>query len=283
MFHGLTIRQKKTSVPAIRQWSLIVVHWRCPLSISVLTTTFYKSTEETRFHLASQLIGNAVAAGYDVLVVDGSPNPAIREAFTRIGARVYAQTARGMGPSRRELFQQAADLRGYSRAEVFVWTEPEKTDLIRLIPQLVERLTHKDADIIIPERTEASWQSYPAFQVVSEQKANAAYIQATGKRYDPMFGPVAYRGDVARYFVGCNPNAQFGAADGYIQHYAPLSAMAEGCKVERLEVDFYYPSVQRAEEESSLRDEMLVKREAQLSQLALGYGLAAKALGLPRV
>lgn len=252
------------------------------MSISVLTTTFYKSTEETRFHLASQLIGNAVAAGYNVLVVDGSPNPAIREAFTRIGAQVFAQTARGMGPSRRELFQKAADLRGCTRAEVFVWTEPEKTDLIRLIPVLVEPIIHADADIVIPERTDASWRSYPAFQVASEQKANAAYLAATGKRFDPMFGPVAYRGNVARFFLGCDPAAQFGAADGYIQHYAPLSAMAEGCMVGGVPMNFYYPSVQRAEEESSLRDEMLVKRATQLGQLADGYHLAAKVLGLPR-
>ncbi len=142
-----------------------------------------------------------------------------------------------------------------------------------------ERNCTSKRNVGIPSRTKRSWESYPGFQVASEQEANAVYAEATGKQFDPMFGPVAFHNNVAHYFDGCNPE-QFGAADGYIQHYAPLEAMAKGCVVTSVPVDFFYPSVQKAEEESGFREEMLEKRKSQLEQLSAGYRLAAKALRL---
>lgn len=246
------------------------------MNITVLTTTFYKSSRETRFHLACQLIGNAVGVGYNVLVVDGSPDPAIGQALAKIGASVQAQTVPGMGNGRRQLFCLATGQRGF-----FLWVEPEKVDLIRSIPKIVVPLEHGEADIVIPSRTQRSWASYPEFQVASEQKANNAYSKVVGKPFDPMFGPVAFGSNVAEYFATCNPALQFGATDGYIQHFAPLVAMKEGRKIISVPVDFYYLPAQRVEEETGLRDEMQKKREWQLDQLADGYRLAAKSLGLP--
>ncbi len=251
------------------------------MNINVLTTTFYKSRSETRFHLACQLIGNTVGAGYDVLVVDGSPDPAVGQALKKIGANVHPQKTQSMGGSRRELFRLAVNANNGWQPGIFVWTEPEKVDIVRSIPKITAPLECSEADIVIPSRTQGSWESYPGFQVVSEQKANATYLEVTGKSFDPMFGPVAFSSKVAECFALCNPTEQFGATDGYIQHFAPLTAMKEGYKVISVPVDFYYPLVQRVEEESGFREEMLKKREAQLSQLATGYRLAAKSLGLP--
>ena len=246
------------------------------MKVSILTTTFYRSVEETRFHLACQLVGNAVAVGYGVIVVDGSPDQSIRKAFKRISADVHQQKKQGMGPSRRELFGFASD----SDAEIFVWTE-EKSDLIRLIPQIIAPIKSGEAKIVIPSRTERSWQSYPSFQITSEQEANVVYAEVTGKHFDPMFGPVAFHSSVVNYFANCNPAEQFGATDGYIQHFAPLQAMVEGREIASVPVEFFYPSAQKAEEESNLREDMLVKRKGQLDQLVNGYRLAAKALCLP--
>jgi len=246
------------------------------LNVTVLTTTFYKSLNETRFHLACQMIGNAVGTGCDVLVVDGSPDPAIGQALAKIGATVHGQTAKGMGGSRRELFKI-----GSERGGLFLWLEPEKVGVIHLVPKIVEPLECGQADIVIPFRTQKSWESYPSFQVESEQKANAVYLEVIGKALDPMFGPVAFNSKVAEYFALCNPAEQFEATDGYVQHFAPLTAMKQGHTVASVPVDFYYPLMQRIEEESGLKEEMVKKRQWQLDQLVDGYRLAAKVLGLP--
>ena len=222
-----------------------------------------------------------MGAGYHVLVVDGSPDPAIGQAFTKIGANVHTQTAQVMGGSRRKLFRLAIEVNGSGQAGIFLWIEPEKVDLIRSIPKIVSLLERGGADIVIPSRTQESWESYPRFQVTSEQKANTVYLEVIGKPFDPMFGPVAFDRRVAEYFALCNPAKQFGAVDGYIQHFAPLTAMKEGCKVVSVPVDFYYPLAQRIEEETGFREEMKKKRELQLDQLTTGYRLAAKSLGLP--
>ena len=248
--------------------------------IAVVTTTFYNDLAETRFHLACQLVGDAVGTGYDVIVVDGSPNTAIGEALKRIGASVYKQIARGMGPSRRELFMKAEE--DDCLPEYFVWTEPEKPDVIRSIPKLVAPLALGEAEIVILERTEASWSSYPNYQVESERQANAVYAEVTGRNFDPMSGPMAWTRKVNRYFSECNPKERFGAADTYIQHIAPLLAMADGCRVASVPVDFYYPRAQFKEELTTLSDAMVAKRTRQLAECTEAYRLAADALRLKR-
>lgn len=250
------------------------------MHINILTTTFYLE-KGLRFHLACQLIGDAVATGYHVLILDGSPDHTVREAFRKIGADVWHQVSQGMGNSRRELFNIASEINVPEQQMIFVWTEPEKVDLIRSIPQLVAPIECGKADIVIPSRTEKSWASYPEFQVQSEKKANAVYLELIGKEFDPMFGPVAFASNAATYFANCNPAEQFEATDTYIQHFAPLTAMSKGHVVTSVAVDFFYPLAQRMEEESELHGAMLEKRQWQLNQLTTGYQLAARKLSFP--
>ncbi|MBI2097303.1 MAG: hypothetical protein HYT40_04150 [Candidatus Sungbacteria bacterium] len=251
--------------------------------IGVLTTTFYKSMEELRFHLACQLVGNAIAVGHGVMVVDGSPDAAIGRSFLWLGAAVLPQTASGLGRSRRELFRHALD-QGSHRGllpQIFLWTE-EKVDLVRWIPRIAAPIERGEADIVIPARTDQSWASYPAFQIESEKAANAVYAEVTGNAFDAMFGPVAYSRRMGSYFAECNPKERYGAADNYIQHVAPLEAMADGARVVSVPVDFFYPSAQKAEEEAALSEAMREKRRRQFEDCTQTYRLVAAALGLPK-
>lgn len=245
----------------------------------VLTATMYQTPEEIRFHLACQFIGNAVAAGYKVMVVDNSPNPTIGESFEKIGARVFPQpsTTPGMGEQRRLLFHLAGTS---STTPFFLWSEPEKPDLIRSIPEIIAPLRDDKADIVIPGRTEESLQTYPEFQIESERRMNAIYAEATGKPFDPAFGPVALHGKVLHYFAKCNPTKRYGILDGYIQHVAPLEAMADGHRVASVAVDCFYPIQQRKEEEGKLSLDMRRKRQYQFEVLTGAYRVVANALGL---
>lgn len=180
-----------------------------------------------------------------------------------------------MGPARRELFGLAGD---YS-ADIFFWTE-EKPDIVRLIPQIVAPLEQGEADIVIPSRTEESWNSYPDFQIESEKAANAVYAEVVGRPFDPMLGPVAFTRAMLHYFAECNPAVRFGAPDTYTHHIAPLVAMAEGARVVSVFVDFHYPSVQKAEELATFNDVIREKRKWQSDGCSASYRSAAKALKL---
>lgn len=252
--------------------------------IAVLTTTSYRSKAETRFHLAAQMMGNAIAVGHSVIVVDGSPDPTVAESFRRIGAVVFPQTAQGMGPSRRELFALAANPRTYGSSAALpaylIWIEPEKADLVRWIPNILDLVRRDEADIVIPARTRESYMSCPTFQAQSEQAVNAVYAEVTGKPFDVMFGPVAFRQDMLPFFTNCNPKERYNAHDTYIQHVAPMEAMAAGCRVVSIPVDFFYPLAQETEEESSLSTAMRAKRKRQLEECTNAFRVVAEALKL---
>ena len=256
-----------------------------PGTVTILTATLYKSVEELRFYLACQMIGNAVALGYNVSVVDNSPDPLVRESFSRISAEARQQLSRsGMGPQRRELFR--AIPRRFTETKFFLWTEPEKPDLIRSIPQIIAPLESGEADIVIPCRSEESLKTYPEFQVVSERKMNRIYREITGlPDADPTIGPVAFGRRVLYYFVECSPQEQYGegAHDGYIQLYAPLKAMARGHRIATVEIDCFYPAAQKKEEDGKLATAMLEKRKMQADTITSTWRRMAEVLGLPQL
>lgn len=247
--------------------------------VTLLTTTFYTDTRDIRFHLACQMIGNAVGVGHRVVIVDGSQDPAISQAFVKIGASVCKQVSYGMGGSRRELFMWGNDF----NSDFFVWLEPEKVDLIRWVPSIVVPLEKRVADIVVPERTEISWNSYPVPQAESEKMANEVFREATENSFDMMFGPVAFSRGTMSIFMECNPKDQFGVPDGYIQQTAVMVAVAKGFKTLSVPIDFFYPSVQRHEEETMLREVMVTKRKSQFENLTHSFRVVSEALKLKGV
>jgi hypothetical protein len=236
--------------------------------------------DEVRFHLAAQMVGNAVAMGYPVLVVDGSPiHDEVKRRLEMVGALVQLQEESGMGPSRRQVFTWA---RNVSRTDVFLWTEPEKTDLIRSIPTFVSPIVERDAELTIMQRTPASFASYPAHQVETEQRANRFFHGVTGLDFDLMSGPIGFHRDLLPSFAECNPAIRYGQGirDTYIQQAAVLEAIVAGNRVKAVPLDFFYPAVQRHEEEGVLLDVMIAKRDAQFSELTHSFRVIATELGL---
>lgn len=253
--------------------------------VAILTTTRYRLTGELRFDLACRMVGSAVGNGHEVLIVDDSHDLRVREGFTRLGAQLYPAGRVGMAPGRRQLFtltqQSFVEAPRAAKPDFFLWTEPEKDDLIRLIPQIVAPLRAEEADIVVVGRTEASWRTCPVLQSESERRANAIYREATGLDLDVFRGPVAFNRRSLPFFAACDP-MKYGATTGYIQHIAPLEAHANGLTVAGVNVDFFYPLAQRAEEEGPLLEAMKEKWRQQFEECTDAYRKAAKALGLPK-
>ncbi|MEK7554900.1 MAG: hypothetical protein AAB518_02880 [Patescibacteria group bacterium] len=247
-------------------------------NIAVLTTTLYRSVNDLRFDLACRMIGSAVGNGYNALILDESPDSTVPQRFLKIGAAVKLGAGRGMPAGRRELFSWAED----TNNDFFLWNEPEKDDLNRFIPEIIAPIVSGVADIVIVGRTEVSWRSCPVLQATSERRANEIYAEVTGlKGFDPMRGPVAFNRMALPYFAKCDPT-KYGSNTGYIQHVAPLEAYIDGLKLAHVEVDFFYPLAQRAEEEGPLFETMKVKWPRQFEECTDVYRRVAKALGLPK-
>lgn len=249
--------------------------------VIVVTTTFYKSTDELRFRLACDMVGAAVADGHKVVIVDGSPIPQVAETLRGLGAQVFPQLHKGMGPGRREAFFHSYEIAIQDKIEVILWTEPEKVDLVRWIGKITQPINNRHAPIVIPKRSEKAWETWPAFQRQSEQRANRVYKESFNfdEDLDPMFGPVAFHISRAVDFMMCHMgNAGDEIPDTYIQHYAPLIAHHTGSHIASVEIDMVYPPEQRAEEEGSANEAMLAKRKIQLETLTTAYRAIAKSL-----
>lgn len=153
------------------------------MKVALVTTTFYKNPDDVRFQLALKTCAAAVTAGYPLHIVDGSPDPQIRNMFEESGAVVAQQKTAGMGASRRQCLNMGLA----TEADVIVWLEPEKAPFVPLIPPCAEMIL-RGYNIVIPGRK--SLESYPRYQELSELRAMRNIGIMTGRPdIDWMFGP----------------------------------------------------------------------------------------------
>ncbi|PIQ91719.1 MAG: hypothetical protein COV70_02305 [Parcubacteria group bacterium CG11_big_fil_rev_8_21_14_0_20_39_22] len=243
-------------------------------SIIIVTTTLYKSIKETRFKIACRTIQNAVKAGYPIVIVDGSPDEEIQTKFKDLGAIVFPELHRGMGPSRRQAFFHAWEIACKKDIGAILWIEAEKDDIIRSVPKIIEPITCAECAIVIPARTPESWKTWPEFQQVTEKEANKIYNNQnfwSDDKIDVMFGPIAFCKELAQHFICINPES-IGLPDTYIQHFAPIFASRVNFNdAVRIEIDISYPPEQKDEEEGVLNNLMKTKRRNQLHTLKIAY------------
>jgi len=246
-----------------------------PDRVIVTTTTFYKDPrgkDKVRFELACELAKKAFKAGHIVVIVDGSPDLGVEGALVDQGAHVFKQIEPGMGPSRRQVWQEAGKFVDSNIAGI-LWTEPEKPDVIRSVPKMLSAMKKLNALVVILRRTEKTWETYPGFQRRTESIANLVYnnlFSNPNYQFDPMSGPVLIQPDALSRFVEFIP-ANWGLPDTYVQHYVPVLMRLRDLNVVSVDVDFVYPLAQKAEEEAGLSLEMQKKRLWQLEQLVEAY------------
>lgn len=245
----------------------------------IVTSIFYPSADASRFAYARELVEKAMEAGYPIIVVNESPDTAIGETLSELGAIVFRQKNKGMGPGRRQAFLEALKLATNYGSKTILWTEPERHTIVPWIPKIIEPLEHGEAAISVPWRTDESWKSYPTFQRASETVGNMVYKESTGMDVDIFTGPLAFTREVSPYFCECDPT-EFGAEDTYVQHYALIQAHANGVKVVSVPIDLEYDPRQKAEEEGPKRNEMYDKRFWQTRTLISGYFYASRYYGL---
>lgn len=232
--------------------------------VVLVTTTFYKNTEELRFKLALETFRSAVKKGYAMVVVDNSPSEEVVDALKDTGVSVYPQTVRGMGPSRRQAFFQAIEVAREIGAKAILWLEPEKHGIVEFAPEIIKPIIEEAASVSVPYRTEISRASYPGFQIEMEEKQNKMSARYTGLGLDVSFGPVSYSIEAAVDLVLGTDLKSLGVPDTYVPQWLPTLAVRKGLKVASVPIDFIYPLEQKLQEEDSI-DLMIRKRQEQLT------------------
>ncbi|OGZ96933.1 MAG: hypothetical protein A3J10_02240 [Candidatus Sungbacteria bacterium RIFCSPLOWO2_02_FULL_54_10] len=253
----------------------------------VVSTSWYPDTDDVRCQQMGEVATLTREAGHYMALVDGSKNPDVAAFLKACGTLVFAQREPGMASSRREAFAHAKEIllelpHIHQGRRIVFWTE-EKPYIVEKIPAIIEPLLCGSAEACIAKRSQSSFRTWPWFQAESEQGANAAYNEATGRNSDPMHGPVAVLIEFADVLINCYPE-RYGVlpfAAGYIQHFALMEMMASGCIVADSEpLDVIYPPLQKMKEETALLDAMLEKRRQQKEELSESYRIAARTLGI---
>ena len=234
----------------------------------LVTTTFSPTSDDLRFRLALKTCQMTIEAGYPIHIVDGSPDPAMREMLQNHGAIVEEQKEKGMGNSRRQCFRMGLD----SGADIIVWLEPEKYPFVPLIKVCAEMIG--EYDIVFPGRK--SMKSYPEYQMRSEIIAMHHIGFLTGRPdIDWMMGPRVLSRKATELLM---------AYDGllgdtwHILVVPVIHAIANGWKIGSRLVDYIHPPEQTVAEEGDA--EMDRKRDHQRKVLEDVVAAEVKRLGI---
>jgi len=240
---------------------------------TIAMTTLYEDEYALRFPFALQTILTATNKGYHVVVVDASLNDMVKSLMEEAGAIVHDQLGEGMGNQKRQAVRKALE-NPKSNMPIVLTCEPEKFGLVQHIPGIVAPILHGMAGYVVAGRTARSKSTYPDSQIQS------VFLESTGLDFDVAFAPLAFPAHNAHHFTGYD-GAKFGLSDKWDSTHLPaVFAHAAGVNVVRVDVDFRYPSAQKALEE--IDEAMAEKRAKQREELCRAYEVIGKHLGLPR-
>ena len=202
--------------------------------------TSYSDVNDQRFQSCLRFLEGAEALGIPVYLADSSPHP-IQE---QLRARTLGGLVDGSG-SYTEKKIRSLRVAAEVGAEAIVITEMEKEGLLPYLEAICTPIHRGRADLVIPERTEASWASYPKeFEI--ERFALAQIEQFTGRYLDTMLGAFVIRRSEAYRFLACQEEMW---AWLHVPRFQMIREKPE--RVVGLPIDFLYPPEQREAEEGN--------------------------------
>lgn len=225
-----------------------------------VTTTFSETLEDMRCQLALRMARNAQKHGYPLIVVDGSPDPRIKEVLAGYGAIVYPQEARGMWPSRKQTIQTGLDL-GYKYVN---WLEPEKDCVAtpKITDPCMAPLRSGECDMVIMWRE--SLDTYPEYQAVVEREANWLATSIIGLPLDLWSGPRFMTREAAKEIA--KYNGEHG--NQWEGIFVPVVRMMKrGFRIKSVVVKYVHPPEQRIEDDEKMRQKRRDQRDLLLAAM----------------
>lgn len=148
--------------------------------------------------------------GFPILLADGGSDAAFVESIETLpNVTVYSCAGAGLVRQVRCALSEALAL-GPRR---ILYTEPDKCEFIQSrLTGLLER-AREESDyfgILLPCRSPASFQTFPAFQQVAESAFNGVCGDVIGQVGDYLYGPIVLNPDLVRYLSGMEAELGWG-------------------------------------------------------------------------
>lgn len=197
-------------------------------------------TRDHRFEACLRFLHGAKMLGIPVYLADTSPEE-IRAELGSLAMLVPCPDTSYTG--KKIVALQAAVESG---ATAIIITELEKDGLLPYLNGLCQPILEGLADLVIPKRTETSWDSYPReFQI--ERFALEQIRQFTGHYFDTMLGAFVIHCDLAPRFLNCREELWTWL------HVPRLEFIRDSPdRVLSIPIDFLYPADQKAAEEGNM-------------------------------
>jgi|GEM_PF-3057948 len=253
-------------------------------NLIVYTGVYYQENEtyRTRSQIWFKTFDNAQKLGIKVVVRNdgGLPDEMLERIKSYNNITIVEKDSskkNTLGSGRREALQKAIEIAREQNIPnpVFLWTEPEKDDLItekNLVPLVAE--INAGSNMVIPERGEKAWGELPAQQRFLEQRAEKRVqekIMKSDERLDLWFGPKVLDLTGADYFLRYNSNKD--RTDLWDSLMVPvLEAQKAGLKVKSVPLDFSYDESQTAMGAEAKQEGIPTKRIEQYAQILKELG-----------
>eukprot|EP00912_Choanoflagellata_sp_UC4_P000145 UC4_evm4s94 len=173
----------------------------------VITTTWFRTTSESRFLLTEAMCREAGILHIPVVITDGSPNLDVGKKLVEAGAgyitmiRQDSSKYKGKGGAIRQAIE--ASLKIVSSDGAIAFQEPEKLGMIKFQQQIAGVVRAGEDRVVVPFRNNVLFkETYPREQYHSETFANQ-YINILSREagfkveVDWTFGPFAFSRSLA--------------------------------------------------------------------------------------
>jgi len=231
----------------------------------IFTSTLYGNDEisKVRGKLALKFFENANKLGVKCVASDGGSNKEFLEEAKKFpNVKILSEpSGTSMGEGRRSALKEALE---NSNAYFFLWTEPEKDNLVtqESLKRMIAGLREDKTDIVVPRRE--SKETMPKFQAWIENRANKQAMKITGISideakivYDFWFGPRMFNREGAQYFLDYKSKL-----DKWDCVLGPvLNAYKDGKRVSSVDVDYKYDITQKEieEENRSMKNKRIIQ------------------------
>ena len=197
-------------------------------------------TRDHRFEACYRFLRGAKAIGVPVYLADTSPAD-IQAEFEALGAILVLCSDTSYTGKKIASLQAAVN----GGAASILITEMEKDGLLPYLERLCQPILDGSADLVIPERTEVSWASYPK-EFAIERFAIDQIRQFTGRYFDTMMGAFVIHRYLAPHFLKCREEMWTWL------HVPRLEIIRDRPeRVMGIPVDFLYPADQKTAEEGN--------------------------------
>ena len=177
-----------------------------PQQLSIATISWARDNDEEA--LLRQSLNELSSLDIPVFITDGgSPETFVKDLRKLNHFTVYSASAKGLWPQARTSLDHATN----SGASFILYTEPDKTDFLKSLPQLLNDIkVNENTGVILASRTPSAMATFPTFQQMTETTINNCCAEVIGQAIDYTYGPFIMNRDIVASLQAIPDNIGWG-------------------------------------------------------------------------